>query len=70
MPTPTKKKQKDKTTKVKKPWHWGEAQDKAFEELKQHLVQAPILAYADSNLPYELHTDASGDALGAVLYQH
>jgi hypothetical protein len=37
--------------------------------LKDHLVSAPILGYASSFLPYELHTDASGDALGAVLYQ-
>jgi hypothetical protein len=34
-----------------------------------HLVSASILGYASSFLPYELHTDASGDALGAVLYQ-
>ena len=32
-------------------------------------MSAPILGYASSFLLYELHTDASGDALGAVLYQ-
>ena len=37
--------------------------------LKDRQVTAPILGYANSSLPYELHTDASGDALGAVLYQ-
>lgn len=66
MPAPTKKHHK---TKLKTPWHWGAQQDKAFEQLKQQLVSAPILGYADSSTPYELHTDASGDALGAVLYQ-
>jgi hypothetical protein len=43
-------------------------QDTAFETLKTHLVSSPLLGYADSILPYELHTDASGDSLGAVLY--
>jgi hypothetical protein len=33
------------------------------------LVTSPILGYANYSLSYELHTDASGDALGAVLYQ-
>ena len=50
-------------------WNWGERQENAFQELKQKLTSAPILAYSNSNLPYELHIDASGDALGAVLYQ-
>lgn len=66
MPTPMKKtKRKTKT----KEWKWGEPQDQAFETLKKHLTSSPILGYANSSLPYELHTDASGDALGAVLYQ-
>ena len=50
-------------------WNWGERQENAFQELKEKLTSAPILAYSNSNLPYELHIDASGDALGAVLYQ-
>jgi hypothetical protein len=50
-------------------WKWDEAQQQAFQTLKDHLVNALILGYASSFLPYELHTDASGDALCAVLYQ-
>lgn len=37
--------------------------------MKTHSVTAPILGYADSPLPYELHNDVSGDSSGAVLYK-
>lgn len=50
-------------------WAWGEAQDIAFKELKESLLQAPILAYADFELPFLLYTDASQTGLGAVLAQ-
>jgi hypothetical protein len=40
-----------------------------FETLKTHLVTSPILGYANSILPYELHIDASGDFIGTVPYQ-
>jgi hypothetical protein len=33
------------------------------------LISAPILGYANFELPFEIHTDASGTAFGAVLYQ-
>ena len=32
-------------------------------------TESPILAYADFKAPFILHIDASGDGLGAVLYQ-
>ena len=41
----------------------------AFEDLKKKLTSAPIVAYADYMLPFELHTDASEQGLGALLYQ-
>ena len=50
-------------------FQWSEMEEAAFLTLKGKLVSAPILAYADYTLPFEVHTDASGSGLGAVLYQ-
>lgn len=50
-------------------WAWGAAQEAAFKKLKESLLQAPILAYADFQLPFVLYTDASQTGLGAVLAQ-
>ncbi len=41
----------------------------AFRDIKSRLIKPPILAFANFNEPFEVHTDASGDGLGAVLYQ-
>ena len=48
---------------------WSDAAEEAFQTLIAKCTEAPILAYADFNLPFELHIDASGIGLGAVLYQ-
>ena len=40
-----------------------------FEHLKQLCSQTPTLAYANYRKPFKLHTDASENGLGAVLYQ-
>ena len=40
-----------------------------FEFLKQHLTCAPILAYPDFSRDFILATDASNEAIGAVLSQ-
>ena len=62
-----KRKRKERNPPV--PWEWGPVQRKAFELLKKTLLSAPILAYPDVSKPFELHVDASGLGLGAVLYQ-
>lgn len=50
-------------------FQWGEACQRAFETLKQALVEAPVLPYPDPSLPYLLDTDASAEGVGAVLSQ-
>ena len=65
---PCKKRKGHKATPLPE-WKWEERQQKAFEELIAKLTSPPILAYADYSKPYILHTDASTEGLGAVLYQ-
>ncbi len=61
---------KEKRRKPNTPFGWGQTQQTAFDELVDKLVNPPVLAYADYNLPFVVHTDASASGLGAVLYQH
>lgn len=56
-------------TKETVKFSWGHAQQKAFVELKQAMQTGPVLVLPDSNLPFVVHTDASGFATGAVLQQ-
>jgi len=51
-------------------WVWGEAQEKAFNRLREALMQKPILIQPDFARPFILETDASDEGLGAVLLQH
>ncbi|KAL7831377.1 hypothetical protein SRHO_G00308800 [Serrasalmus rhombeus] len=48
---------------------WSEHCQYSFDELKRRLTTAPVLAYADFNLPFILEVDASHSGLGAVLSQ-
>ena len=48
---------------------WNDHCQRAFEELKEILISAPILSYPDFSLPYILDTDASDVGTGAVLSQ-
>ncbi|XP_048836044.1 uncharacterized protein LOC125711303 [Brienomyrus brachyistius] len=48
---------------------WTKECEEAFQALKEALLEAPVLAYADYTLPFRLYTDASLRGLGAVLTQ-
>ena len=63
----TKKKQKSR--KQYYPFEWDKDKQSAFDQLKKLCCSAPVLAFANYSKPFILHTDASGDGLGAVLYQ-
>ena len=66
---------KKKSRKGSKPrplpasWTWGPEQEVAFNTPKEKITTYPILGFPDCTLPYELHTDASSNRIGAVLYQ-
>jgi hypothetical protein len=51
------------------PFTWGAEQQQSFEELKQALISAPVLALPDFEKPFILTTDASGYAIAAILTQ-
>jgi hypothetical protein len=54
----------------KRPISWSDDAQAAFEELKRRLCSAPILAHPKfDGRPFVLYTDASAEAVGAVLTQ-
>ncbi|UYV73410.1 hypothetical protein LAZ67_10003088 [Cordylochernes scorpioides] len=50
-------------------FEWGPDQRQAYESLKLALASEPVLAHFDEKYATELHTDASGFGIGAVLVQ-
>ena len=59
----------NKLTRKDTVFNWNEACQQAFDTLKTALIEAPILAYPDFNLHFELYVDASNDGIGMVLGQ-
>ena len=49
---------------------WGDNEQKAFEELKQRMINSPVLALPNFEEPFVVESDASGYGLGAVLMQN
>ena len=56
-------------TRKKTEWNWTEECDRAFQELKTLLTTAPVLRLPTGSGWFILDTDASGDAIAAVLSQ-
>lgn len=50
-------------------WRWTDEHTKAFNALKDRLVEQPILALYDPKLETELHTDASKIGVAGILMQ-
>jgi len=50
-------------------WTWSSAQQKAFDEVKQRLTSAPILASPVHSKPFCLCTNTSDYTIGAALEQ-
>jgi hypothetical protein len=47
----------------------GQEQQNKFQMLKEDVVAAQVLSYADNSKHFELHLDAPNLGLAAVLYQ-
>ena len=56
-------------TKKGVPFHWGGLQQKAFEQIKKDLTEAPVLAMPNSEGHMVLVSDTSKIACGSALYQ-
>ena len=74
QPSSLKGKKKDTRSKgnqasSRTPITWQETHEKALDYLVSCLSNPPVMAYPDFSIPFVLHTDASQEGLGAVLYQ-
>ncbi|KAE8190352.1 hypothetical protein A4X06_0g3837 [Tilletia controversa] len=56
-------------TASKVPLEWDVAQQQAFDALRHAVSHPPILAHPDPSRPYILYTDASKNALAAIVHQ-
>jgi len=55
--------------KGKKEWKWKKEHQEAFEELKKKITSQPVLALPRREGKFRVETDASGHAIGGVLFQ-
>ena len=76
---PSQEAQQDRTKKgcstdgqlpSRHPVDWTDIHQSALETLIDLITSGPVMAYPDFQKPFVLHTDASKDRLGAVLYQY
>ena len=48
---------------------WGEAQQKALEEIKQYLTSPPVLVPPQKHKPFKLYLSTDERAIGSALIQ-
>ena len=58
-----------KASETKSSFTWTEETQEAYENLRKHLSSTPIFAFPIVREPFNLYTDASLTAMGAVLAQ-
>ncbi|XP_070045982.1 uncharacterized mitochondrial protein AtMg00860-like [Nicotiana tomentosiformis] len=58
-----------KLLKKNKPWVWTEHCQRAFEDLKEAVIEEPVMALPNFAKTLEVHTDALDLAIGGVLMQ-
>ena len=50
-------------------FRWTSEQEIAFQKLKQLLLNSPVLAFPNYDIPFHLAVDTSSKGIGYVLYQ-
>ena len=50
-------------------WNWSECQERAFQDIKKIISQAPLLAFYDPNKELTIENDACEYGIGSVLMQ-
>lgn len=68
-PRKTKTKKVSNVVPSNKPILWTDQHQQALEQLIECLLHPPVLGFPDFTQPFVVHTDASHQGLGAVLYQ-
>ena len=60
----------DLVGKSKKKLKWTDEHQHAFNVMKKTTAKETLLIYPDFNMPFDVHTDASGRQLGAFISQN
>ena len=58
-----------KNGKKPEPLHWTDAADRAFEELREAFIKAPLLMHFNPERKIRVETDASGFGIAGIMSQ-